>query len=204
MKGNIGKNSQISHDVRSPLSSIISITQGFSGLSEQESLKLVGSIANYMLEFVNCLLVSLQADKNGTSIKVFHEYFNTMDFLKEVQKMMGPLAMQKKTAIEVEGDSMDKLVTDKKKLTQVLVNFVGNSIKFTKNGKIILKHQRLSRSLVKFTIKDTGEGMSEEVKKKLFVPFNTFSSKEFKNTQGVGLGSFSFLVSLSGVMWSSA
>jgi signal transduction histidine kinase len=178
----------MSHDIRSPLLSIISVTQGYSGLSLEDSFKLVGSIANYLIEFVNCLLVSLQSEANGTSIKMFHEYFNTTAFLEEIKEMMSPLAWQQRTTISIEGNPKDMMVTDKSKLTQIVVNFIGNSIKFTKNGNIYIKHERLNKRQVRFIVQDTGVGMSEEAKKKLFIPFNSTGNMIFKNSQGIGLG----------------
>lgn len=178
----------MSHDIRSPLSSIISVSNGDSGMATDESLKLVGSIAKYMLEFANCLLLSLQSEATGASIKMFHEYFNVYEMLQEIKVMMDPLAGQKQTSILVEGNKRDLMVTDKTKLIQIIMNFIGNSIKFTLNGKILLKFERTDKNLIKFTIEDTGAGMSEEAKKKMFVPFNTSGNKLFKNSEGVGLG----------------
>jgi signal transduction histidine kinase len=125
------------------LSSIISMADGNSGLDPQESLQLVGSIAKCMLEFVNCLFLSLQADVNGNEgIKLFHEYFSVSGFLKEIQSMMSPLAAQKKTRILVDGDPLDMMLTDRTKLTQIVTNFLSNSIKFTPGGTIKLRHER--------------------------------------------------------------
>lgn len=186
----------MSHDIRSPLLSIISVTQGYSGLSLEDSFKLVGSIANYLIEFVNCLLVSLQSEANGTSIKMFYEYFNITFFLEEMKEMLSPLAWQQRTTISVEGNSRDMVVTDKNKLTQIVVNFIGNSIKFTKNGKIYLKHERLNKRQVRFTVQDTGTGMSEEAKKKLFTPFSSTGNISVNNAQGLGLGKALFSIEM--------
>lgn len=157
-------------------------------MEPEESLKLIGSIANYMMEFVNCLLISLQEEAESNNVKMFNEYFNTSGFLSEIQSIMKPLAKQKQTTIHVEGNPEDMILTDKSKLTQVVVNFVGNSIKFTPKGKIFLRHERVNRFKVKFTVEDTGTGMSEEAKNKLFVPFSTSGNKSIKNSQGIGLG----------------
>lgn len=178
----------MSHDIRSPLSSLISVAKGYSGLSKEESFKLIESIGNYLLEFVNCLLLSLQAESSGTSIKVFHEYFKVSDLLGELKAMMSPMAFQKQTTISVECSQSEMMITDKTKLTQIIVNFIGNSIKFTSKGRITLKFERVQRSLVKFSVIDTGIGMSPEAKKKLFLPFHSFGHKSIYNTQGVGLG----------------
>ncbi len=98
----------MSHDIRSPLSSIISASSGHSGLSPGDSLKLVGSIASYMLEFVNCLLLSLRSEAIGKSLEVFNEYFSVYELLKEIQEMMSPLASQKKNQILIEGDPHER------------------------------------------------------------------------------------------------
>lgn len=173
------------------------MSSGATNLGPGESLKLVGSIANYMLEFVNCLLLSLQADANGTDhIKMFEEYFNITSFLKEIQEMMSPLASQKQVKIVIEGNSSDMILTDKTKLTQVVVNFVGNSIKFTPRGKITLRHERDGPGRVRFTVQDTGTGMSEETRLKMFVPFSSSGNNTIKNSQGIGLGTFSLFLIL--------
>jgi hypothetical protein len=104
----------MSHDILSPLSSIISVANGHSGLEPKEAHRLVGSILRYILEFLNCLLVvALQHEATGSSIKMFHEYFNIKELLEKIRKMMSPLANQKQTSILVEGNSKDLLMADK-------------------------------------------------------------------------------------------
>lgn len=179
---------QLSHDIRSPLSSIISVVDCYSGLDPEKALELVGSISKYMLEFVNCLLLSLQAEATGNSMKLFHECFNVSELLQEIKVMMEPVASQKQTSILVQNHSKDMMVTDKTKLTQIIMNFVSNSIKFTVNGNIFLSFQKNNEDKsVKFIIEDTGTGMSEETRRRIFTPFSTAGNKMATNSQGIGL-----------------
>lgn len=155
-------------------------------------MKLIESTSNYLLEFVSSLLQSLQSESKGTDPVIYCDYFNTAEFLEEVRRMMEPIAKQNKTKIIIEGNPNEMILTDKNKLRQVFVNFVSNSIKFTKEGIITLCFERLSRSLMRFGVKDSGVGMSEESRMKMFVPFNTSGHNGIKNCQGIGLGTLHF------------
>lgn len=178
----------MSHDFRSPLSSIIALAQGHSDLSPPDSLKMIVSIANYLNQFTSSLLASLETEARGSKIKMHYETTITSQFLERIKEIMSPLANQMDTLIKVKGNQGDMILTDIGKLTQIFVNFVGNSIKFTKKGTIFLKHKRISKDLVQFSVKDTGVGMTEETKQKLFVPFSSSGSNDITNLEGVGLG----------------
>lgn len=182
----------MSHEICSPISSILNVTKEYSGLNPQKGLEVVGSISNYLLEFVNCLLQCLQAEGNGSQIKVFNDSFNVAVFLEEIKVMMEPLALQNKTSIKVEGSPREMMASDKKKLAQVVMNFMCNSIKFTTNGLIRLRFQRINPFLVRFTIEDNGVGMSDETKQKMFAPFNISGNLSIKNSQDIELGNGDF------------
>ncbi|EGR30281.1 hypothetical protein IMG5_136110 [Ichthyophthirius multifiliis] len=79
--------------------------------------------------------------------------------------------------------------SDKNRIKQVLINFISNSIKFTKNGKIQLKtNLSKDKTLLSISIRDTGSGIPKEVQEKLFQPFSTFDNMFGNNRNGVGLG----------------
>ena len=86
----------------------------------------------------------------------------------------------------------NELVGDPFRLGQVLLNFVGNAIKFTQTGEIIVKSEILRRSeknmLVRFSVKDSGIGLTREQREKLFQPFTQADTSTTRKYGGTGLG----------------
>ena len=111
----------------------------------------------------------------------------------EVTTLMRPQAAAKnlKLKTELAGAVPETVLTDPLRLREVLVNLVGNAIKFTDQGEVCLA-ARLSadrgRSLLRFDVSDTGIGMSEEQVGKLFQPFNHVDNSSTRKFGGTGLG----------------
>ena len=86
-------------------------------------------------------------------------------------------------------DPMFILQSDRRRLSQLLINLLGNSIKFTSKGFIKLKIcKTYFRNVIKFEIKDTGVGIKPEILPQLFKPFATFDTETGLNKYGIGLG----------------
>ena len=101
-----------------------------------------------------------------------------------------PLLDEKKIAMNYEADDIPLVLADSIRLREVMVNLVGNAIKYSpKGGKVLITHEVSGKELTTH-IKDTGFGISFEAQKKLFGKFYRVQTKETKDIPGTGLGLF--------------
>lgn len=92
-------------------------------------------------------------------------------------------------SFKVQNEQYDKQIfTDKIRLIQILVNLIGNALKFTQKGGVDLSFEFQEHGTMKISVTDSGIGISEDVLNQLFVKFGTFNPKKGLNTDGLGLG----------------
>ncbi len=187
----------MSHELRTPLNSIIGFAQILSKDSDlkpeqQQRLSIINRSGEHLLSLINDIL-SMSKIEAGRII------FNETDFdfqalLKNLQEMFA-LKVQNKGLqffLELDSDLPQYISTDEAKLRQVLINLIGNAVKFTEQGGIVLRAQverdePNSQHNLKLEVEDTGLGIAEEELDKLFVPFEqTTAGRKIK--QGTGLG----------------
>ncbi|WRH69024.1 MAG: ATP-binding protein [Planktothrix sp. GU0601_MAG3] len=203
----------MSHELRSPLNAII----GFSQLMlrtknlPSEQYKNAGIIqcnGEYLLTLINNVLdfSKIEAQKTTLNQKDF-DLYQLLDDLEDVLHLRAFNAGLE--LIFDRGDNLPRYIyTDGIKLRQVLLNLLGNAIKFTEKGEVILS-VRYDSSLItdvgvnsltlQFTIKDTGKGISQEELSKLFEAFSqTESGREAQEGTGLGLAISRQFVQLMG------
>ncbi len=188
----------VSHEVRTPLNGIIGMSELLlTSPLPQEGRKLVEVIkksGNSLLKMINDILDYSKIEAGA--MKLSPHKFQLLDVINQVTLMMVPQTIKKKIDFitnldpglpaEIEGDS--------ELLTQVLLNLVGNSIKFTSSGRINLsvnrKHLNTKHNnvVVEFIIEDTGPGIPEAIKQSLFKPFIQGQSVGTSGEPGTGLG----------------
>lgn len=190
--------SRMSHEIRTPMNAITGMTTIAKTVLENPEKEL--DCLN-KIEFANKHLMHLINDildmSRIESGKV--ESIATPAILKElaenVEMLVRSQAEEKslKLTIEDMNTGSRPVMIDELHLNQVLVNLLGNAIKFTdKNGEIILRMERLSSEgtevLFRFSVKDNGIGISEEAQKRIFVAFEQAGSDTVSNYGGTGLG----------------
>ena len=98
--------------------------------------------------------------------------------INEIYSTMNIVAKLKNIHLKIENELPDlyEMTSDRRRITQILLNLIGNALKFTRNGWIKLKvfKKNEQSNLVNFEVKDTGSGMTEDVIKKLGGEYNTF------------------------------
>lgn len=111
------------------------------------------------------------------------------DFVKNILPDFEALAKAKNLKLSYEHDGLKLAysMVDETRLRQILVNIVGNSIKYTKQGEVKIKLSNTDED-IEIRISDTGIGMSEEERKKLFEKFYRIRNEETKDIKGTGLG----------------
>ena len=196
--------SSISHDLKIPLSSI----SGFVDiLLEKETdkekrnyLKSIKNSVQTMLLLINDILDMSRIENGKMSIN--KEKLNLEEFIEEIKEMFEPIANKKHLtfSVNIEGKTPKFIKTDPLRLKQILVNLIGNAIKFTpENGKVKLLIKKQDGKL-QFNVIDTGIGISKEKQKHIF---DLFSQEEDSTAQkyggsGLGLTISSKLVKLLG------
>jgi len=120
--------------------------------------------------------------------------FRPGDIVGDVQSLFGPIAASKNVqlALQLNDDLESALLGDAGRIKQVLFNFVSNAVKFTKEGSITITLNTVELSDdeigLKYSVKDTGIGISEEIQQKLFDEFYMVDASNTRETGGTGLG----------------
>lgn len=196
----------VSHELKTPLNAIIGYTsillQGMSGPMtdvQKEQLTLVKTSSNHLLELINDIL-ELSRIQAGES-RVDREAFSLSASVARVVDLLQPIAQRKSINLRLLNESQQgRMLSNKRRLEQVLLNLINNAIKFTDEGDVTVivedAGQRLSKSadtddvtdVIRIRVQDTGEGIKEEDMSKLFIPFSQIDSGLDRDHEGSGLG----------------
>lgn len=184
----------MSHELRTPLNSIIGFSdlmiRGDAGKLDDMQIKFLGNIATsgkHLLSLINNVLdlSKIEAGK----MELNYEIFGVATTIDEVKQLISPISEKKKITVEFFKDQdLDKIAADRIRFKQILFNLVSNAIKFTPQGGKVTMTAQMINGMAHFTIKDTGIGISEENRSKLFQPFMQLDSATNRNYEGTGLG----------------
>ncbi len=187
----------MSHEIRTPLNGILGITDILMDKNDldkqvKENLEIIQSSSMSLRSIIDDILdfTKIQAGK----FKIVNKKFSLSEMIKEMKNLYLPLAKQKNLEFNVTIDENieDTIIGDEIRIKQIIGNLVSNAIKFTHKGSVSLSVKLAKKQgkflTLKFEIEDTGIGMSDEVKSRIF---NEFVQGEFSNTKeykGTGLG----------------
>jgi signal transduction histidine kinase/CheY-like chemotaxis protein len=188
--------SVMSHEIRTPLNAVIGTThhliennQNPEQKADLDNLKHSSenllSLINNILDFSKIDAGKIELEKSATNLK---------DFCSQAIEMIKPIADQKGVELILELDEKlpKKVALDKVRLSQVLANLLGNSIKFTEKGhvKLIVNQLTIKGDICRiyFAVEDTGLGISENVKDSIFEAFNQANNSVTRKFGGTGLG----------------
>ncbi|MHC1596482.1 MAG: PAS domain-containing sensor histidine kinase [Candidatus Syntropharchaeales archaeon] len=181
----------VSHELRTPMTSILGFTkrvmkksEGVLPEKEIKQLEIVYRNGEELLNLVNGLL-DLSKIESG-EIEFDIEDFNLKDLVDEVVDLALPLAEDKGLRIVKEAEAVE-LTSDRKKIKEMLVNLVGNAIKFTDKGEVRLVVATQNEDHIDLTVEDTGVGVSEEDLESIFDEFKQVGCGSRKR-HGTGLG----------------
>lgn len=187
--------STITHELRTPLFGVISLTEILEkSVIEEESrshLKSLKYSAKYLLSLVNDVLqISKLENKNS---KLEKSIFEFKSVINSVKLNLEQIAIQNnnKFVIDIDKNVNEYFCSDEVKLTQLCLNLASNALKFTKNGDVTIKIDKINEidnlQVIKFSFIDTGFGISEENQKRIFDKFFQITPKD-NFFQGSGLG----------------
>lgn len=186
--------SYMSHEFRTPLGSILSIVRLLSdeldGPLNEEQHKQVDFVQNAASELSAMVddLLDLAKIEAGR-ITIAPAWFEMVDLFAALRGMFRPIAGG--TAVDLvfeEPHGIPKLYTDDKKLAQILRNFIANALKFTLQGEVRVTASVEGPGEVRFSVKDTGIGIPEDMHAKLFEDFTQVHSPLQQRLRGTGLG----------------
>lgn len=187
----------MSHDIRTPLAGIVSISENLRLKSrnpeETEQLSLIEDCGRQLLQLLNNVLDVASAE-NAHEDEIKWEAVNLIECIENVAALTVPNAAAKLLTLEVEMDqNLPCYVrTDHTKLERILLNFLGNAIKFTETGSIHLIVKLLERQgnvcHISWSINDTGIGIPDEEQEKIFGQFFRGSPSYRGVYKGNGVG----------------
>lgn len=190
--------SSMSHEIRTPMNAIIglnSIALNAPELSDKtrDQLEKIGSSANHLLSLINDILDMSRIESGKTVLK--NEDFSFSKLLEQINTIFGAQCADKglEYNCRIIGTVDAHYIGDNIKLRQVLINILGNAVKFTpEGGNVELTVERTAhfdhRSTLRLTISDTGIGMSPEYLPKLFDTFSQEDSSATNKYGSSGLG----------------
>ncbi|MCO4783987.1 MAG: response regulator [Candidatus Cloacimonetes bacterium] len=186
----------MSHEIRTPLNGILGITELVLKTklndAQKEDLQIVMSSSQTLMKVLNDLLDHSKIESN--QLELCFEEFDLNELLQQVYKLYTIKIDQTKVKFECESSYQSKnlIVGDVDRLKQVLMNLVNNAIKFTGSGEVILKVETVSESdnevRLRFSVSDTGIGITEEDQTKLFTEFSQVDASISRKYGGTGLG----------------
>lgn len=184
----------MSHEFRTPLGSILSITSLLTDeidgpLSKEQQLQ-VGFISSATRELSDMVddLLDLAKIEAGR-INISPAWFDMLDLFAALRGMFRPIVdMGAVDLIFEEPQGLPQLYTDDKKLAQILRNFIANALKFTLRGEIRVSARLHGTDRIRFAVSDSGIGIASELLGALFEDFAQVDSPLQKRLRGTGLG----------------
>ncbi|MEM7350925.1 MAG: ATP-binding protein [Acidobacteriota bacterium] len=185
----------LSHEIRTPLGGILGLSELLATSSDRQDWerfsRVIHSTAESLMSLVDSILDFSKIEASKLELEATD--FSLRRMLREIIEMHSPRASHKgiRLTTELGPDLPDWLVGDALRLRQVLVNLLGNAIKFTQDGHVTLRVSAQRRSdtpWLRFEVEDTGVGIEETAQSDLFVAFEQADSSITRRFGGTGLG----------------
>ncbi|KPM44999.1 hypothetical protein AK830_g1558 [Neonectria ditissima] len=193
--------SNMSHEIRTPLigiSGMVSFLQDTTLNEEQlDYTNTIQTSANSLIMIINDILDLSKVDAGMMKLK--YEWFHTRSLIEDVNELVSTMAIAKRLELNylIEADVPAWVKGDKVRIRQVLLNVIGNAIKFTSEGEVFSRcrvrmgegmNMDENEIMLEFAIMDTGRGFSEEEAELMFKPFSQIDGSSTRQHGGSGLG----------------
>ena len=188
--------SNMSHEIRTPMNAVIGLADQLSmtALNEQQQyfVKNISDSANGLLGIINDILDMAKIEAGKMNIE--RGVISLVEISKSVENILKPKAEEKGLSLHTQFDDSiaNRLIGDGVRIRQILMNILGNAIKFTTVGSIESKIEMLKNDeheqLIQFVCADSGIGIAEDALKKIFDEFYQENSSNTNGVTGSGLG----------------
>lgn len=185
----------MSHELRTPLNAIIGFSRLMArlpSLSEKEvrNLQIINRAGNHLLSLINDVLEISKIEAGRVQLKA--EAISLRELFDDIASMLGEQAASAGLTLCLDADDPalpDEIVGDSVKLRQVLINLLGNAIKFTPSGTVSLRVRRRTQPepQLEFCVSDTGPGIADADQQRIFEPFVQLDGNDSASS-GAGLG----------------
>ena len=185
----------MSHEIRTPMNAILGIAyllkRESTNNSQRDQLDKISRAANHLLSLINDIL-DLSKIESG-QFQITQAPFSIDNVIDDLCILIADRIREKKLDVIIDIANIPAwLVGDAMRLRQILINFVTNAIKFTDQGRIVLKSKIVStcpaQIRIRFEVHDTGIGLTDAQIARLFVPFQQADDSTTRRHGGTGLG----------------
>ena len=187
----------MSHELRTPLNAILGYTgallmklPGPLTVDQDKQLNTIRSSARHLLSLINDILDVAKIEAGKVTLML--EPVQCQDLLNQTGDTLRMLSVQKGLALVLDLPQEPIVIdSDRRALTQIIINLVNNAIKFTEQGtvKVALRQRIVDEQLLtEFSVTDSGAGIAHEDQSKLFQAFSQLDSTSTRHVEGAGLG----------------
>ncbi len=182
--------STLSHEIKTPLTSILGLCEVISNKLKEEDKELVSSVKKNALKLLDLLETILELNKmkeKGTGV-IKKRSINTNEFLESIKSFV--IGINKNPNVEFKIKTKNEkpfFVHDVNIIYRIIINLLDNAFRYTKRGVVTLSLNFENEHLI-LEVKDTGEGISQKNLKNVFVPFFQEKNPTNNNNKNVGLG----------------
>jgi PAS domain S-box-containing protein len=184
--------SNMSHEIRTPLNAILGYSQLLQDddnltKGQYENLKTINRSGEHLLALINDILDMSKIEAGRITLK--NADFNFSAVLKDVERLFKFKAAEKNIQLDIINVNYvpEIIFADESKIRQVIINLIGNAIKFTPEGFVQISVENLEGNFIKVGVKDSGIGILKEEQESVFRPFEQ-AKKGVKVSGGTGLG----------------
>ena len=195
---------RMSHEIRTPMNGVMGMSELLQGTDltprQRRLSETISRSAESLLQILNDILDFSKIEAGKLELESID--FNLTEVVEETIELLAARAHAKglELACSVQADVPARVRGDPVRLRQVLINLVGNAVKFTERGEVLVKLERRGDGRIGFEVIDTGIGLSEEAQQRIFSAFSqadSFTTRKYGGT-GLGLAIVKQLVGLMG------
>ena len=187
---------RMSHEIRTPMNAIMGMNEMIINSTHEDQTKIYSSdaynAAHNLLDIINDILDFSRIESG--KLDLIEDKYSLTSILRDLWVVTGTKAKEKGLTLEfdIAPELYDERNGDRVRIRQILINLLNNAVKYTDEGKVILKVSPVSSNqnsdVVKYEIIDTGRGIKEEDRQKLFEAFSRIEENRSTNIAGTGLG----------------